>query len=48
MISGFHHGVNEIFAFVGCYAVLMGSYRCLVQPLSSIFMGQADGTDRLP
>jgi len=32
---------------VGCYAVLMGSYQCLVQRISPIFMGQADGTDRL-
>jgi hypothetical protein len=24
-ISGFRHGINEIFAFQGCYAVLIGS-----------------------
>jgi len=47
MISGSHHGVKEILVFLGCYAVLMGSHQRLVQPVCPIFMGQADGTDRL-
>jgi len=47
MVSGCHCGVNEIFACVGCYTVLMGSYWHLVQHISPIFMGQADETDRL-
>ena len=47
MISGCHHGVNDIFVFVCCYAVLMGSYQRLVQPVSPIFMGQADWANRL-
>jgi hypothetical protein len=25
MISGFFHGINEIFSLLGCYAALIGS-----------------------
>ena len=28
VISGFHHGVNEIFTLLGYYTALIGSYRC--------------------
>jgi len=28
MISGFCHGVSEVFTFLECSAALFGSYRC--------------------
>ena len=28
MISGFCHGVSEVFTFLECGAALVGSYRC--------------------
>jgi hypothetical protein len=56
LISDLHHGVNEVFTLLGCYALLIGSYQHFVQPIGLIFKGQAaldfltleDGTKRLP
>jgi len=33
MKSGVRHGVNEIFALLGCYAMLVGSYQCFMTTL---------------
>ena len=36
VISSFHHGVNEIFALLGCYTALTGSLLLIGCPESSV------------
>jgi len=36
VISSFRHGVNEIFVLLGCYAALIGSYRPIDCPETSV------------
>jgi hypothetical protein len=55
VISGFRRGLNEIFAFLGCYTAYIVVIDVSGQPIGPIFNGQAeedcltleDGTDRL-
>ena len=42
VISGFHRGVNEIFALLGCYAAFICTYRRFGTPFK---MGQISCTE---